>query len=245
MRSNKISFFIVILGVIPLLSAACVFSSFAPAPTSSPWGDVSVDETPSAGADSFIDSEYTLVMYDDFSDKATDWLEQEDDTYSTNYFSPGFYQMSVRGEGHLLWSISPGGSPMQDVLVSTVAKNNGGSEDNMYGVLCRVTSADAFYGFVISTDGYYSILQSHDDGSVNNMLDETWYASSLFDGKSSVKIGAECVGDTLTLLVDDVPMASVTVPQAEIVAGNVGLLVGAMNDSGSDILFDEFSVYVK
>jgi hypothetical protein len=66
-------------------------------------------------------------------------------------------------------------------------------------------------------------------------------ASVIKQGAASNHIRADCIGNSLTLYVNDVQVA--TVNDISFSEGDVGLMAGAYDVPGVDILFDNFVVY--
>jgi hypothetical protein len=114
----------------------------------------------------------------------------------------------------------------------------GGPDDNDFGLICRYIDEETFYGFLISSDGYYGITKRNkSDHQVINA--ETMQFSDVIKrGDATNKIRAECIGNRLLLWANGEKLAEVI--DDDYSAGDVGLLAGSFDKIGVDILFDNF-----
>ena len=112
----------------------------------------------------------------------------------------------------------------------------GGERDNRFGIICRATSPNSFYTFIISSDGYYGI------GKINGQeyhligMDALQPSSAILKGSALNHLRADCIGDTLTLYVNDNKL--IEVRDSEFPAGDIGLIAGTYQTAGTDIRFD-------
>ena len=65
--------------------------------------------------------------------------------------------------------------------------------------------------------------------------------SAILTGAQDNRLRADCSGSQLTVYVNNVKLASAT--DAEYSSGDIGLLAGSFDQTGSDIYFDNFIVY--
>ena len=180
------------------------------------------------------------VFRDDFSDSSSGWDEQDFPEGVTGYLS-GQYQIQVTEPNYDVW-----GNPdlgLSDVIIEVDGINNDGTEDNSFGVMCRYndeTEAPDFYQLIISSDGYYGIGKVKDgegeflSGSVME------FSEAINLGGASNHIRAECIGDTFTLWANGELLAQAS--DSDFTSGNVGLIAGAFDTPGADVVFDNFVV---
>ena len=71
-------------------------------------------------------------------------------------------------------------------------------------------------------------------------MDAMQPSETIKQGAASNHIRADCVGDSLSLYVNGEKLASAN--DSEYSNGDVGLLAGAFDTTGTDIHFDNFSV---
>ncbi len=106
------------------------------------------------------------------------------------------------------WWISPIPVPASDSVASVQLRQVSGPANNNtgFGLMCRQTKNTAGFSqgylFAISGDGFASISLLKGDGSVTSLAD--WTASSLIkQGDANNTLIASCLGDKLTLAVND------------------------------------------
>ena len=136
---------------------------------------------------------------------------------------------------------NPDSNVFSDVSIEVDATKNSGPDDNDFGVICRYQAVDQFYYAVISSDGFYGITKVSTD--TTNLLGATELQPSdaINQGTASNHIRFDCQGDVLTLYVNGQQVDQQT--DSEYTSGNVGLIAGTYDTPGTDILFDNFSVY--
>lgn len=180
-----------------------------------------------------------LLFQEDFSDPESGWNRITTPQGSTEY-ADGVYRIFVNEPGLDIWSM-PGRS-FQDVRIEVDALKVDGERDNRFGVICRAISEDSFYTFIVSSDGYYGIgkIQGQEYSLIG--MDALQPSSAILKGSALNHIQADCIGDSLTLYVNGSKLISVqddTYP-----AGDIGLIAGTYETSGTDIRFDNLSVYL-
>jgi hypothetical protein len=176
---------------------------------------------------------------DDFSNEATGWPRIRTDEGITDYEN-GVYRIFVNLENQDYFGV-PELSPPSDVRVEVDATKVAGSDDNDFGILCRYQDNNNYYQFLISSDGYVGILKVV-NGSLQNIAAENLIEHSAVNiGNTQNHIRADCIGETLTLFVNDQQVSS-----AQDIAftgeGRVGVYAGTYDEPGTDIHFDNFIV---
>jgi hypothetical protein len=183
-------------------------------------------------------SDPNLLFSDDFSDTGSGWDVNSASDGSTGYAS-GAYRVVVTTTDMMLW-----GNPYQtfqnDVRIAVDATKSGGPDDNALGILCRYQDVDNFYLLMISSDGYTGI------GMFKN-AEFTMLSGEYMDTSTAIKQGAatnhleaNCIGSTLTLLVNGTQ--TVTATDASFSGGDVGLFAKTFSEGNVDILFDNLVV---
>lgn len=199
--------------------------------------DLSAQQTITTGGEVLPTPE--LLYFDDFSDPKTGWDEVEETDYSTSYFE-GAYRIRVNAEMTDSWA-NPAELVFDDVRIEVDATKNGGPDDNDFGVICRYLDLNRFYYAMISSDGYYGISKASVDST--NLLgrENLDYSDLINQGPATNHIRFDCVGDTLTLYVNGQLLDQQS--DGEYLSGNIGLIAGTFGTPGTDILFDNFSIY--
>jgi hypothetical protein len=179
-----------------------------------------------------------VLLQDDFSDVSSGWNRVKASKGESDY-ADGAYRIVVNEPNVDIWSKA--GADFKDVRVEVDAYKVGGDRDNRFGVICRAIDANHFYTFIISSDGYYGI------GMVNGNeyrllgMEALQPTEAIQQGAALNRIRADCVGNTLTMYVNDQKLTSVE--DYTFASGDVGLIAGSYGTPGTDILFDNFMVY--
>ncbi|HKY83637.1 MAG TPA: hypothetical protein VJ160_02305 [Anaerolineales bacterium] len=178
-----------------------------------------------------------VLFQDDFSDTSSGWDQVEAEEGVTNY-AHGAYRIFVGQADRDYWA-NPGLS-FGDVRVEVDATKVGGPDDNDFGVICRYQDVDNFYGFLVSSDGYYSITKVA-DGVRETLGTDGWPATdAVHQGDASNRIRADCIGDELSIYANGQLVYSTN--DSAFATGDVGLIAGTFSETGTDILFDNFVV---
>jgi hypothetical protein len=189
-------------------------------------------------ADIPLDTSAEVLFSDAFSDPNSGWDRVQREEGITDY-DRGTYRILVNQPQHDYWA-NPGRS-FGDVRVDVDATKAGGPDDNDFGVICRYQDAQNFYAFLVSSDGFYGILKYSDGGSEALGTDGMAASDAIRQGKATNQLRVECVGDELRLFANGELVHSVT--DSSFGAGDVGLIAGTYDTSGTDIRFDNFVVY--
>lgn len=194
-----------------------------------------VSRTPAiAGADPSAE----VLFADDFSDPNSGWDRVKAEEGVTDYAN-GRYRILVNQAQHDYWA-NPGRS-FGDVRVEVDATKAGGPDDNDFGLICRYQDTDSFYAFLISSDGYVGIMKVSQGSSEMLGTDGLQQTDAIRQGGTTNHIRGDCVGSTLTLYVNGKQVHSAE--DSAFSSGDVGLLAGTYDVSGTDIHFDNFFVY--
>jgi hypothetical protein len=179
-----------------------------------------------------------ILFQDDFSDPSSGWNRVTTTKGQTDY-ADGVYRIFVNEPNLDIWSMP--GRTFSDVRIEVDALKVGGERDNRFGIICRATAVDSFYTFIVSSDGYYGIgkILGQDYHLIG--MDALQPSQAIRLGTALNRLRADCVGDRLSLYVNDVKLAEVQ--DADLVSGDVGLIAGTYQSAGTDIRFDNFIVY--
>lgn len=183
-----------------------------------------------------------LLFADDFSDPTSGWYTNGDPASPGFYDSGGYRLMKTQPQG-AVWALP--GRLFGDVRIEVDATKMGGIDDNYFGIMCRVqgtTDTASFYVLLISSDGYYGIGKRVNEGPLELVEQDAMYFSShINQGNSTNHITAICSGTRIALYVNGELL--VEVEDASLASGQIGLMVGAFDVEGTDILFDNLKVY--
>jgi len=96
--------------------------------------------------------------------------------------------------------------------------------------------------FVISSDGYYGIAKLVDGKYSMISSDQLQYSEAIIKGQAVNRLRADCDGEQLSLYVNGQKLAQVN--DSDFQRGDVGLVAGAYQVHGVEILFDNFVVKI-
>jgi len=177
-----------------------------------------------------------VLFQDDFSRTSSGWDRYQDAVYRANY-GDGEYHIEIFAQETVAWSLPK--LSFQDVWISVEAHKEKGPKDNAFGVICRYENPGNFIFFLISSDGYAGIGR-YVDGEKTLLSDESLLPTdAVHKGDEGNFIQAECVGDRLTLYVNNSRVAEVVIK--DIRSGDVGLIASTYADPDVEIHFDNFS----
>jgi len=179
----------------------------------------------------------TVLFQDDFSDPSSGWVTVHEPDQIMAYENGGF-RIWVNKPNFDYWSVPD--LRFADAHIEVDVTKIGGPDDNDIGLICRYKNSDNFYGFLISSDGYYGISERQNGEHQVIGMDGMKYSSVIHTGNAKNHIRADCVGNLLTLYVNGVKL--VEVEDSTLAVGDVGILAGSFSQPGVDILFDNFIV---
>ena len=179
------------------------------------------------------------IYYDDFSNPESGWYTQSSDDHSALYDWGGL-RFRINLADFDTWSYPP--QEYSDAIIWVEAAKLEGTDDNAFGLLCRIQEDGDFYAFLISSDGYAGIARRQ--FGVYQMLsgDSMTYSEVVSSSTGLYRLRASCEGNELSFYVNDLLVA---IAKGEgLVSGKVGVLAGTYSQAGVDIFFDNFIVTV-
>jgi len=218
--------FLAILAAMALAILACSLTSSDTPPTGNESGS-SVSNDPASN----------VLFQDDFSDPTSGW-DQINEVEGITDYSNGVYRILVNTDNTDVWA-NPGLS-FSDTVTQVEATKVGGPDDNDLGLICRYQDESNFYFFIISSDGFYGIAKVLNGEQELVGLENMEYSEAINQGNATNRLQAECVGQTLTLYVNDQQVFQTT--DAQFSGGDVGLIAGTFDVAGTDVHFDNFVV---
>jgi len=178
----------------------------------------------------------SVLYQDDFSTTASGWDRLAHDGGIMDYDGSG-YRILVTAEGADVWS-TPNRN-FRDARIEVDAGKLGGPDSNRIGLICRDDGASHYF-FVIGSDGYYGLGVF--TGGKAALLGQAAMQPSdaITQGTAVNHLRLDCDGSTLSGYVNGVKVAQVQ--DATLSNGEVGVLAGAFDEPGADIVFDNFVV---
>lgn len=177
------------------------------------------------------------LFFDDFRDDTEcGWV----------LYSRGGAEVSREGETLRLVTSQPGqiwwsnaGRNFDDLIITADIQHIDGPRDNAYGLICRYQSAENFYLFLISSDGYYAIGKYQSGANQITYLNEGGeyvFSDSIDQESGTNRLRATCIGNELSLSVNGVLLETVTDPT--FVTGDIGVAVSTFEPGTLQIAFD-------
>jgi len=203
------------------------------------FDDFVVNRSPADSSSAGLPPVKRMLYADDFSDPNSGWDVRSTDNGSSGYRA-GRYFIRIESPTYQLWSTT-GQNLEGDVVVDVVAGVVDGPEENEMGVMCRYQDKQNFVYGSVGSDGFYAIVEVADNDSTILTGEGKFQRSTAIPrGSETYFIQLACVGDQYTLFVNGEEIDSAT--GSVFSSGEVGLLAGAFEKGGVEILFDDFSV---
>jgi hypothetical protein len=179
-----------------------------------------------------------ILLIDDFSSNLNNWNVWENEAGSAvSYFQQGLvFIINIPQYDYI--SV-PNGS-FEDVRIEATANKLTGSDDNDYGIICRYQNEKNYYGFILSSDGFFGIIKVKE--GIYQLLNNTSleFNAMIHTGNEFNYLRMDCIGNTISAYVNNSKLAEVTDPDFS--DGRVGLMAGSFSKPGIAILFDNFLV---
>lgn len=192
----------------------------------------------SGGADSNGAPSGELLFSDNFTHESSGWEVGDYPGGRVGYWNGAYYVTSL-GEGQTMWGVANRG--FDDVVIKVRAQQVSApsNNNNDYGVMCRVDPEGAGYFFLISGDGFFSILRGDSSDDFDHLIDWT-QSSAINQGNSANDIQATCQGNSLTLTVNSELLASVR--DSRYSSGDIALTATSYETASTEVHFDNIEV---
>ncbi len=204
-----------------------IFSSACAAAPASPASSAPQDQSAPSGS---------VLFQDDFSSQASGFNRFKADEGIMDYDSGG-YRILVNALNTNFWATPR--KNFADVRMEVDSGKLGGPDENRIGLVCRYAN-DNYYFFMITSDGFYGAGIFFNGQAILLGQKELQSNENIKTGLAVNHLRADCVGSTLTFYVNGFQVASAQ--NDTLKSGDVGLLAGAFDQPGADIIFDNFVV---
>jgi hypothetical protein len=180
-----------------------------------------------------------VYFQDDFSNSGSGWDRVKGADGVTDY-ADGAYRIFSATPDYYLWATSGRAYP-DDVRVEVDVVKKAGPNADVFGILCRYRDSKNFYILMISGDGQGGIAKRSAAGDLVMLSGDSLKTNpSIRPGLAANHLRADCIGAALSLYVNDLLVATAT--DGEFTGGDAGLWLGAYDNPGSDVSFDDFIV---
>lgn len=179
-----------------------------------------------------------VLIVDDFASDRIPWKTWlQPGISSASYLKDGFVLVVETEDMDML---STTGHILDDVRIEVIGEKIAGSDDNHYGVVCRYQDDFNYYGFSITSDGYYGIYKVK-DGIYQLLSSNNLEYSNFINQKENANIiEAVCNKNLLVLAVNGYQLAEAT--DDTFMSGQTGLVVGTFAEPELAVKFDNFIV---
>jgi hypothetical protein len=223
-------------GTPPAVISTTAAATITPAETVTPTGSQTPAATPQTALPSTSTALLTkVVLEDDFSNHKF-WFTETNNQFSIEFVQGG-YQFTVNAPNAPVRSVRS--TEYGDVGVRTVAQQTNGPVNGYYGVICRYQDGDNFYALVVSSDGTYGIAKMM-KGEFGFLQEGSAQAGVIKPAGTDNQVQGDCVGDTLTLFANGQQLAQVR--DGDFPNGVVGLIAGTRKETGTQVVFKNFTV---
>jgi hypothetical protein len=179
-----------------------------------------------------------VLFQDDFSKTNSGWPSRDGSDHMG--YKDGAYQIYLDSSMTDLVA-NPGQSFPADVIIETDVTNAGSTDNNDFGVVCRLQDLNNFYFFEAASDGYAVIGMFKDNEMKYLSADSMAAVDGINAGSTLNHLRAECVGSSLKLYVNGKLVAETT-DTTFTSGGDAGLIAGSFDVGGVDLRFDNFVV---
>jgi serine/threonine-protein kinase len=177
----------------------------------------------------------SVLFQDDFSSASSGWDTGTSENGSVSY-SNGVYKISVTSIDYVIWGNAY--QNFSDTVITVDARVLSATGEGDFGFMCRYQDNGNFYALELSEDGYYAIWKYQ--GGEFYALVEWTPSASVPVGSNWMNIKAACVGNTLSLAVNDVFL--VEVQDNSFSSGDIALMAGTWTKAGLVLEFDNLVV---
>lgn len=183
-----------------------------------------------------------ILFKDDFTSQSASWSRVDDSSQGITEYADGGYRIYVDRANYYLWSNPDKVTQIPgDVHIEVDAAKVGGPDANDMGLICRYTDENNFYFFTVGSDGYYGISKIKDGNESLLGADKLQFDDkNIHTGNAANHLRVDCVGNKLSLYANGKLLLQAE--DGDFSKGTVGLLAGAYDTSGVDILFKNFVV---
>ncbi|HAF61855.1 MAG TPA: hypothetical protein DCK95_05970 [Anaerolineaceae bacterium] len=179
-----------------------------------------------------------IIMADDFSSPNFQWdVWKREDNSTVAYYDDGLVFVINSPNTDYVSTVN---SFYENTRMEVFAANLNGLMNNGFGLVCRYQDDENYYAFLVSSDGYFGILRVLYGGFTVLNSGKMQYSDIIRQGESINHIRADCVGNQLTLYVNNNLLAQV---EDDVFSeGLLGLTASSFEEPGVAILFDNFLV---
>ncbi|MGD8457957.1 MAG: hypothetical protein PVF83_16395 [Anaerolineales bacterium] len=177
-----------------------------------------------------------VIYFDDFSNPESGWDHSLEGGVKEYY--QGTYHVRIEVPNHFSWSLAH--QSLGDVRIEVDLAFTGDVDLAEMGIICRLVDSNNFIFFTIRSDGQYAVFKRQDGNEYFIGMTSYQFSPVIKTGVSTNYLEVECVGDRFTLYANDEHL--ITANDTSFQIGDVGLIVGAFDQTPVNVFFDNFTV---
>lgn len=177
-----------------------------------------------------------VIFFDDFSNPESGWDESLNGGVKEYY--RGTYHILIDVPNHFSWSLAH--QSLRDVRIAVDLAYTGDAELAEMGVICRLLDSNNFFFFTIRSDGQFAVFKRQGGNEYFIGMPGYQVSPAIKTGVATNHLEVECIGDRLTLYANGEQLTTVNDSSFQI--GDVGLIVGAFDQTAVEVYFDNFTV---
>jgi len=188
------------------------------------------------------DKSGSLLIKDDFSHSEVSWEIWSKDGVSAVGLVDGKLTMILQQPNTDI--VTTNQFSQSNIELSVFAQKEHGSNDNLIGLVCRHQNDNNYYGFLISSDGYFGIIKKTlgDMELINSEMMQ--YSEYINKGDVENHLSAICDGESLEFFVNNVELASIK--DGDLTFGGNGIMIGSFSEPNDLVVsFDEFTLLAR
>jgi hypothetical protein len=178
-----------------------------------------------------------LLYSDNFTTRKESGWSTFTDANVSRFYKDGKYHIKVKNGGLSYWSFA--GKDFQDFVLEVNATQEGGPDDNDYGIVTRYANPGNYSLFMVTGDGFYGFAKRE-----NNQwaIPVKWTRSdAVKEGNSTNTIKLVSLGENLTLYANGEKLADFLDSSPR--SGDIGFWVETFQEGNVGIAFDNLKVW--
>ena len=184
-----------------------------------------------------VRSPVNILFQDNFDDKGSGWEVGDYDTGDVGYTDDAYFVTSTE-QDQMMWGLANRSFADAIIEVDATQISAGPTNNNAYGIMCRVQSDDDGYLLRVSGDGYYAI-QIIIDGEFESLVEWTT-SDAVNQGNATNHIRAICDGTNLALIVNGELVAEAE--DSTYTEGDIALTATTFESDPTEVHFDDLVV---
>jgi hypothetical protein len=179
-----------------------------------------------------------LLYSDNFTArKESGWFIYSDSNY-TKYYEDGKYHISLFKKGLSAWEFTKR-KDFRDFILEVDAAQEGGPDDNDYGVVTRYADGGNYSLILISGDGFYGYARRENSSWITPIK---WIRSTAIKtGNATNALKVVSKGEALTFYVNGAKVGNFT--DNKPISGKIGFWAESFLDGGAQASFDNLKVW--